>query len=131
MFLPNNPFLPGRRSTIVRWAVLTSLMLGLLPSGPLHAQSGAGMKGNMSGMSDTKGARTGTGTGTVTAVNAGSRKITFDHGPIPEIDWPAMKMEFSVASGVDLSKVKVGDKLRFTLSGSGNSYTVKSITTAP
>jgi Cu(I)/Ag(I) efflux system protein CusF len=38
-----------------------------------------------------------------------------------------MKMEFATARSVDLSKVKVGDKVRFTLSGSGNSYTVQSI----
>ena len=32
-----------------------------------------------------------------------------------------MKMEFATAPSVDLSKVKAGDKVRFTLSGSGNS----------
>lgn len=37
------------------------------------------------------------------------------------------EMEFPVALSVDLSKVKVGDKLRFTLSGSRNLYTVQSI----
>jgi Cu(I)/Ag(I) efflux system periplasmic protein CusF len=42
-----------------------------------------------------------------------------------------MKMEFSVAPSVDLSKVKVGDKVRFTLNGSGNSYTVQSISPLP
>jgi Cu(I)/Ag(I) efflux system periplasmic protein CusF len=40
-------------------------------------------------------------------------------------------MEFPVVSSVDLSKVKVGDKVRFTLSGSGNAYTVQSINPAP
>jgi Cu/Ag efflux protein CusF len=70
---------------------------------------------------------TASATGTVTAVNAADRKVTFNHGPIPEIKWPAMKMEFLVAQSVDLSKVKVGDKVRFTLSGSGNAYTVQSI----
>jgi Cu/Ag efflux protein CusF len=57
--------------------------------------------------------------------------VTFNHGPIPEIKWPAMKMEFPVVPSVDLSKVKVGDKVRFTLSGSGNSYTVQQISPAP
>lgn len=38
-----------------------------------------------------------------------------------------MKMEFPVAASVDLSKVKTGDKMRFTLTGSGNAYTVQSI----
>ena len=72
-------------------------------------------------------AKSASGTGTVIALNAGGKKITFDHGPMPEIDWPAMKMEFPVAPSVDLSKVKAGDKVRFTLTGSGKIYTVQSI----
>ena len=93
-----------------------------------------GMQPNMKqmpGMEDAKQRTTASATGTVTAVNPADRKITFNHGPIPEIKWPAMKMEFPVLPSVDLSKVKVGDKVRFTLSGSGNAYTVQSIDPAP
>lgn len=71
--------------------------------------------------------KSASGTGTVIALNAASKKIKFDHGPLPEIGWPKMKMEFPVASSVDLSKVKIGDKVRFTLAGSGKTYTVQSI----
>jgi Cu(I)/Ag(I) efflux system periplasmic protein CusF len=85
----------------------------------------------MPGMGDAKAGTMASATGTVTAINAADRKITFNHGPIPEIKWPAMKMEFPVVPSVDLSNVKVGDKVRFTLSGSGNSYTVQSISPAP
>ncbi|MDU6727908.1 MAG: copper-binding protein [Bradyrhizobium sp.] len=42
-----------------------------------------------------------------------------------------MKMEFAVAPSVDLAKLKTGDKVKFTLSGSGNTYTVQSISPAP
>jgi len=41
-----------------------------------------------------------------------------------------MKMEFLFVSSLDLSKVKVGDKVQFTITGSGNSYTVQSINPA-
>jgi Cu/Ag efflux protein CusF len=41
-----------------------------------------------------------------------------------------MKMEFAAAPSVDLSKVKTGDKVNFTLSGSGMSYTVQYVTAA-
>jgi Cu/Ag efflux protein CusF len=85
----------------------------------------------MPGMGDARQGTTASATGTVTAINAADRKIIFNHGPIPEIKWPAMKMEFPVLPSVDLSKVKVGDKVRFILSGSGNSYTVQSISPAP
>jgi len=82
-------------------------------------------------MNDTKKATTANATGTITALNAANHKITFDHGPIPAINWPAMKMEFAVAPSVDLAKLKTGDKVNFTLSGSGSTYTVQSITPAP
>jgi len=82
---------------------------------------------DMPGMGKAKQGTTATGTGTVTAVNIPNRRVTLDHGPIPDIKWPAMKMEFATARSVDLSKVKTGDKVHFTLSGSGSSYTVQSI----
>lgn len=82
-------------------------------------------------MSDIKAAKTATASGTVTALNAAAHKIPFDYGPIPAINWPAMKMEFAVARSVGLSQVKTGDKVDFTLSGSGDIYTVQSIITTP
>jgi Cu(I)/Ag(I) efflux system protein CusF len=104
-----------------------ALVIGaFLPIGELRAQ---GMQ-SMPGMGDAKPATTASGTGTVAAVNAANHKITLDHGPIPDIKWPAMKMEFAAAPSVDLSKVKTGDKVNFTLSGSGMSYTVQSVTAA-
>ncbi|WP_246776035.1 copper-binding protein [Methylobacterium aquaticum] len=88
-----------------------------------------GMSGN-AGSDSTKG-QTASATGTVAAVNAGQRKVTFDHGPIPAIGWPAMHMEFPAAQSVDLTKVKPGEKVQFTLTGSKGNYTVQSITPAP
>jgi Cu/Ag efflux protein CusF len=125
-----------------RPGVLVATLLGAalaLQAGAAFAQGGAGMSDmngmknmqKMSPMSSAKEVKTATGTGTVTALNAVDHKITFDHGPIPAINWPAMKMEFAVAPPVDLTKVKIGDKANFTLSGSGGTYTVQSITPAP
>jgi Cu/Ag efflux protein CusF len=71
--------------------------------------------------------KSASGTGTAIGLNAAAKKITFDHGPMPDIDWPAMKMEFPVAPSVDLSKIKTGDKVRFTVRGSGKNYTVQPI----
>jgi Cu/Ag efflux protein CusF len=106
-------------------ALLLSAAPLLLPLDAVRAQ---GMS-NMESMS-AKGAVSGSGTGTITAINTEARKVTIDHGPIPAIKWPAMKMEFPVAPSVDLSKVKTGDRVMFTLSGSNNSYTVQSMTGA-
>ena len=94
--------------------------------GNARAQSMNNMPGMEKGdqMAEQK---TASGIGTVTALNVAGKKITLDHAPLPAINWPAMKMEFPTAASVDLSKVKVGDKVRFTLKGSGNNYTVQSI----
>ena len=109
-------------------AVTTALAL-LVGAAPLIWPSELGAEMNMPGMKDKgKAAKTASGTGTVLAVNAGGRRVTLNHAPMPEIDWPAMKMEFPVATEVDLTKIKTGDKVQFTLTGSGNNYTVQSIT---
>jgi Cu/Ag efflux protein CusF len=91
----------------------------------VHAQGMKDMK-DMPMSGDTKQAGA-SATGTVTAVDVAAKKVTIDHGPIPAIKWPAMKMEFAAAPSVDLTKVKAGDKVRFTLTGSGSTYTVQSI----
>src|SRR5258708_34647103 len=122
---------PNGRAVLVAASVTTALTLPV--SGALaqmyDIKKMPGM--NDSKMSDTNKTKTADGTGTITALNAANHKITFDHGPIPAIDWPAMKMEFAVAPSVDLAKQKTGDKVKFTLSGSGNTYTVQSISPAP
>lgn len=119
------------RAGYLAWALVIGMAPALLPGGDARAQ-GMNMKdmpGMKKDMPTKKGEATkaATATGTVTAMDTAKRKVTLDHGPIPDIDWPAMKMEFSVAPSVDLSKVKTGDRVQFTLSGSGNSYTVQSI----
>jgi Cu(I)/Ag(I) efflux system protein CusF len=54
-------------------------------------------------------------TGTVNSVDAAQHKINLSHGPIPAIGWPAMTMDFSVAPSVDLSRVKPGSRVNFSL----------------
>lgn len=53
--------------------------------------------------------------GKVNAVDAGKRTINLTHGPIPALGWSAMTMDFGVASGVDLTVVKPGDAVAFTV----------------
>lgn len=57
-------------------------------------------------------AKAAKGTGTVTAVTAGS--VTIDHHPIPEVNWPAMTMAFK-ASPELVKSLKPGDKVAFDL----------------
>ena len=117
------------RSRLLVLAVLGGAVLAILPSAEAGAQ--APNMDKMLGMGNAAQGTAASGTGTITAVNVTGRKVTLDHGPIAAIKWPAMKMEFPAAPSVDLSKVKVGDKVRFTLSGSGKSYTVQAISPEP
>lgn len=55
------------------------------------------------------------GAGTVTAIDKTAGTITLDHGPIPELDWPAMTMAFPATPASLLDTVKVGDKVSFDL----------------
>jgi Cu/Ag efflux protein CusF len=114
----------NRCRRFLAFATLALLLATLFSFAEVRAQ---GMQ-QMPGMGNAKQGTTASATGTVTAVNTADRRITLNNGPIPELTWPAMTMEFPVLPSVDLSKVKVGDKVSFTLSGgSGNAYTVQSI----
>src|SRR5713101_5523036 len=128
MYFVDNPY------RILRASVLASALIGTaltLPMSEALAQGGMSDMKKMPTKNDMKKATTANATGTITALNAANHKITFDHGPIPAINWPAMKMEFAVAPSVDLAKLKTGDKVNFTLSGSDGHYTVQSVSPAP
>ena len=114
------------------WALILSGLAAVGTTLPAHAQgtSGMGNMQNMPGMNAGTAATSATATGTVEAVDAQQRKIKLNHEPIPAISWPAMSMEFAAAPSVDLSKVKPGNKVKFTLTGAGGTYTVQSLSPA-
>jgi len=53
--------------------------------------------------------------GRVEAVNTERNRIRISHGPIDELGWPSMTMEFDTLPGVDLSTVRAGQEVRFQL----------------
>jgi Cu/Ag efflux protein CusF len=122
--------LRARRAVIVAGTLAISVASIALGAADVRAQGGMQKMDGMPGMGGAQKMATAFGTGTVTAVSGANRKITLDHGPIPAIQWPAMKMEFAVAPSVDLGNIKTGDKVNFTLKGSGNTYTVQSVSPA-
>lgn len=65
-------------------------------------------------------------TGTVTAIDPASGKITLEHDAIPAVEWPAMTMGFSVKPEL-LKGIVVGDKVGFDLTVTGNVGEVTSI----
>ena len=70
-------------------------------------------------------------TGTVNSVDAAGRKVNLSHGPIPQIGWPAMTMDFAVAPSVDLKAVTPGMRVDFTLEkGPDGMFQVETLTPA-
>ncbi len=64
---------------------------------------------------EERGARTAFASGRVEAVDTERKRIRISHGPIDELGWPSMTMEFDTLPGVDLSAVREGQEVRFQL----------------
>lgn len=69
--------------------------------------------------------------GEVRKVDKGAGKITLRHGPIPNLDMPAMTMVFRAQDPAMLDRVKEGDKVKFSADKVGGQMTVTKIDKAP
>ena len=113
-------------------AALTALPVGLSgcdkkPEAPkVEAPKAAATADAMPNMEMPVGSKMGKGSGTVTAIDAATGKITLDHGAIPAVGWPAMKMGFSAKPAV-LAGIAVGDKVDFEVTVTGNAGEVTHI----
>ena len=65
--------------------------------------------------------------GEVRRVDKEAKKITLRHGPLPNLDMPAMTMVFQVSDAAMLEQVKPGDKVKFQAEKVGSAYTVTKI----
>lgn len=95
------------------------------------AQDHSGMAGMDHGaMAGHAMASPGT-TGKVNAVDPVKYVINLTHGPIAALGWPGMTMDFGVLPSVDLSKVKTGDTVAFTVSKDARgAFVIDSVKTA-
>lgn len=62
--------------------------------------------------------------GEVRKVDREAGKLTIRHGPIKNLDMPAMTMVFHVTDAKLLENVKPGDKVRFVAANEGGKYLV-------
>lgn len=69
--------------------------------------------------------------GEVRKIDAASGRITLKHGEIKSLDMPPMTMVFRVKDPGQLSKLQVGDRVRFAAEKIDGNYTVTSIAKAP
>ena len=65
--------------------------------------------------------------GEVRKVDRDAKKITIKHGPIQNLDMPAMTMVFQVKDPAMLEQVKAGDKVKFEAQKLGDAFTVTAI----
>jgi Cu(I)/Ag(I) efflux system protein CusF len=62
--------------------------------------------------------------GEVRRVDKEAKKLTIKHGPIDNLDMPAMTMVFQVKDPAMLDQVKAGDKVKFAAEKVGGAFTV-------
>lgn len=66
-------------------------------------------------------------TGTVKSVDAAAGTVTFAHGPVKSLNWPAMVMAFKVKDKALLDKLTVGKEVEFDFVKEGPSYIVTTV----
>lgn len=64
---------------------------------------------------DSEETVTAFGSGWIEEINANERRMRISHGPIAELSWPAMNMDFEVDPAVNLESFEVGQDIRFQL----------------
>lgn len=64
-------------------------------------------------------------------IDKDAKKLTLKHGPIKNLDMPAMTMVFQVKDAALLDKLSVGQKIRFTAEQQQGAYVVTGVEAAP
>ena len=65
--------------------------------------------------------------GEVRKVDMEAGKVTLKHADIKSLDMPAMTMVFVVKDKAMLEKLKIGDKIKFTVVNDGGKFTLTEI----
>ncbi|WP_148863291.1 copper-binding protein [Marinobacter fonticola] len=105
---------------------LTMAVVFGLTLGPALTVADSNM-GSMSGMDKKESTGPVQSRGVITAINTEKRKITLNHEPIPELNWPSMTMGFPVAPEVNLEGLGKNDSVFFTLTPAGKGQQITNI----
>ena len=105
------------------------LALGGLSATPVIAQAMGDMKA-MPGMTHpAPAAKTGQGTGVITAIDTKANTLTIRHGAIPAVSWPAMTMTFKASPPTLLHGLSVGQTIGFDVRTQGMAAEVTAVRT--
>ena len=105
-----------------------AIALAVVLAAPAWAQQPAGQSARQG---SAKAASAPLAQGEVRKVDKTGKTITLKHGPIPNIDMPAMTMEFPVKDAALLDKAKPGQKVRFQAEMIGGTATVTRLEPLP
>jgi len=109
---------------------LTTLLLAttlVLPAAAATAEDAHHEPGAVVAQANANAALTD---GEIRKVDKDAKKITIKHGPIRNLDMPAMTMVFQVKDPDMLGQVKAGDKVKFAAESLGGAFTVTKIEAA-
>ena len=65
--------------------------------------------------------------GEIRKVDKDAKKITIKHGPLQNLDMPAMTMVFQVKDPAMLDQVRSGDRIKFAADKVGGAYVVNQL----
>jgi len=109
----------------------------VVTSGQFLIDSEASMRASLNRMSDADSTESSdasadvskavSGNGVIKAINVEDNTLNLQHDPIDELGWPAMTMDFSVMSDVDLSGLSVEQTIMFQLEKHGDNYMITSV----
>lgn len=85
-----------------------------------------GQAANVAVAAATSEGKEGSGVGTITAIDAETGRITLAHGPVAELEWPAMTMSFA-GNPAKEQGLAVGDKVAFKFVWDGKTAQLRSI----
>jgi len=84
-------------------------------SGPEKMKhDGHGTHGDMKAV-EVKPGTEAAGVAVINTVDADRGMVNLTHEPMPELGWPTMTMDLPVTRRVDMSGIKPGDKVDFTI----------------
>lgn len=90
----------------ITWTIVCALTL---------ATAGVAAADNMQGMSapSATAAKHGKSIGVIKAIDPAANTLTIQHGPIPDVGWPAMTMTFKAKPPTLLKGLRVGEAISF------------------
>ncbi|PKO86385.1 MAG: RND transporter [Betaproteobacteria bacterium HGW-Betaproteobacteria-12] len=94
-------------------ALITATLVGIASLGAVSVQAAGDHAGHDMEMQATTATETQLVNGQVRKVDKAAGKVTLAHGPLANLNMPAMTMVFRVKDAAWLDRMKVGDKIRF------------------